>query len=306
MTAFPLPLPSLAIVRGGKPGAYLIGALFTAAYRAKAERLAASCERFGLAYEFHEVPSVHRSISVRGSDDLSCTKPNFIQHLLAARRKPVLYVDADCEFLSPPVLVDALVRSRRDFAIYNWCADDYNDRFVPIELGGGGKPSTGRQFYRYYGSVDFLSDSQILCSGLVQFYAYSLAAQRLLKMWHQTIASHLGCADDQALDFTFNNLGPLSRLLLKTAWLPKAYARIGWWIYAEPVINHADIPSPVSDFADIQDPRRKPFYWSLSQRRTAPGLLPRDCIIDTQNCLLVRRDGDALEVVGRTDARFWT
>jgi len=71
---FPLPFESLRSIRGGKQRSYVIGAMFTAAYAHKAERLAASCERFELPYVIHEVPAVHSSISHRGTDDLAYTK----------------------------------------------------------------------------------------------------------------------------------------------------------------------------------------------------------------------------------------
>ena len=206
MGRFPLPFRSLGALHGGENASYVIVGMFTDHYRAEAERLAASCERFGLAYDLHAVPTVHHSISARGTDDLSFTKANFIRHMLAAHVKPVLYMDVDCEILSPPVLIDELVRSRHDFAIYNWCADASNEFYMPIELGGNGAPETGKRYYRPAGSVLWQSDKQLLCSGCVQFYRPSLAARALLKKWHQTIASMDGCADDMVLDFTFNNL----------------------------------------------------------------------------------------------------
>jgi hypothetical protein len=132
---FPLPFNSVRSKSGGKEGRYVIGAMFTPGYAEKAERLAASCEAFGLSYVLHEVPAIHRSLNSRfGTDDLSFTKPNFIHHLLQTYQKPVLYLDADCEFAAEPALMDQLVSSGRDFAIYNWLADDYVDRFVPLEL----------------------------------------------------------------------------------------------------------------------------------------------------------------------------
>jgi hypothetical protein len=114
---FPLPFRSLRTISGGKEGLYVIG------------RLAALCAKFGLQYVIDEVPAVHRSISYRGIDDLFYTKANFIRHLLAAHKKPVLYLDADCEFVSQPDLIDELVRSGCDFAIHNGCAEEDTDRF---------------------------------------------------------------------------------------------------------------------------------------------------------------------------------
>jgi hypothetical protein len=40
-------------------------------------------------------------------------------------------VDADCEFVSRPVLIDQLVRAGCDFAIHNGFASERTERFVP-------------------------------------------------------------------------------------------------------------------------------------------------------------------------------
>src|SRR5688572_17413831 len=99
---FPLPFNSVRQISGGREGRYVVGAMFTASYAEKAERLAASCERFGLQYAIHEVQVIHRSIYILGADDLAYTKANFIHHLLVTHGKPVLYLDADCEFVAEP------------------------------------------------------------------------------------------------------------------------------------------------------------------------------------------------------------
>ena len=306
---FPIPFKSLRTIGGGKEGSYVIAAMFTAAYSAKAERLAASCEQFGLPYVIHEVPMVHRSVSGRGTDDLSYTKPNFIRCLLAAHKKPVLYLDADCEFVSQPELIDQLVRTRCDFAIYNWCADEYTDCFVPIELSlSANEPPIKNRFYRFEGSIDLFANRQLVCNGLVQFYGNSVAARALLSRWHRTIATFPGCPDDAALAFTFNNLTKRSWLawLLKVQWLPKSYARISWWIYAKPIINHADLPGRSTSFTKINDPRgRKQFYQSQMEHREPVRLLPRDCIIDTEQHMACKLVDGRLVPIGPTDQTFW-
>ena len=129
---FPLPFASLRTLSGEGASPYIAGAMFTAAYAENAMRLAASCAKFSLSYELHEVPTVHRSISLRGSDDLRFTKANFIHHLLTTHKRPVLYLDADLEIVAQPALLSELVRDRIDFAIYNWLADEHNDRFYPV------------------------------------------------------------------------------------------------------------------------------------------------------------------------------
>ena len=96
--------------------------------------------------------------------DLSYTKPNFIRHLIAAHNKPVLYLDADCEFRSESELIAELVRSRCDFAIYHGFADAYADRFVPVEHWSGAKePPVPNRYYRFAGNIGFCSERQLFC-----------------------------------------------------------------------------------------------------------------------------------------------
>jgi hypothetical protein len=190
---FPIPFRSIRTICGGTEGAYVIGAMFTAGYSEKAARLAASCEKLRLRYVIHEVPTIHRSISSKGTEDIAYTKPNFIRHLLGAHRRPILYLDADCEFVSKPELMDQLVTSGCDFAIYNWYADKYTDRFVPIELSiRAGEPPIRTRFYRFAGCGRWSTSSQLGCSGAVQFYANSVAARTLLLRWHRTVSSLRG------------------------------------------------------------------------------------------------------------------
>jgi hypothetical protein len=306
---FPLPFKSLRTMSGGKEGSYVIGAMFTAAYSAKAERLAASCDKFELPYFIHEVPEVHKSISVKGTEDFSYTKPNFIRHMLATHRKPVLYVDADCEFMSRPDLIGELSRSDCDFAIYNWCADEYKDVFVPVEVDTDAEvPSTENRFYRFVGGFDWFSNNQLICSGLVQFYGDSIAAQNLLSRWQRTLVTFPGCLDDEALAFTFNNLTRYSWLwwLLRVQWLPKSYARISWWIYVKPVINHSEIPGKPARVEKINDPRgRKTFYRSQLEHRSVTCLLPRHCIIDTVQHMVCKLVDGQLVQIEPTDQEFW-
>ena len=308
---FPIPFKSLSRMSGGQPRSYVIGAMFTAPYLDKARRLAASCEKFELPYVIHEVPSVHSSISYKGSDDLCYTKANFIRHLLATYKKPVLYVDADCEFMSSPDLVDELLRSGCDFAIHNGCAEEYTDRFAPIALSPvAGEPPVKNRFYRCTGYLGLYSRSQLMCCGCVQFYANTIAARTLLSRWHRTIASFPGRGDDPCLDFVFNNLTRRQWLswVLRVHWLPKAYARIAWWIYIRPVINHPDRPraDPRANTEVFDDAKGRKRYYPARMQRTNALLFPRDCIIDTARNMVCKMVDNELVAVEPTDLDFWT
>jgi hypothetical protein len=307
--SFPLPFKSLRTLSGGKEGTYVIGAMFTAAYFEKAERLVASCEKFELPYVIHEVPTVHRSFGIRGTDDLTYTKPNFIRHLLATHKKPILYMDADCEFISRPELIDQLAKSVCDFAIYNKYADVHTDWFIPIELSHwANEPQIEKRFYRYLGSGRLYTNSQLGCYGCVQFYRNSVAARALLSKWQKTLAEFPGRGDDACLNFTFNNLTKLSWLpwLLKVQWLPSSYARLPFFIFTEPVINHPDIPGDYAKFSPFKDPKgRKQFYKSLAEWKDAISIFPEDCIIDTEQKMLCRLVDDQLVPLKPTDRKLW-
>src|SRR6185369_14654283 len=104
----------------GSDPVFPVVAMYTDGYADKAARLRASCERLGLPHDIQRVPSVHNSISRQGTDDLQFTKSSFIRRLLDKHRRPLLYVDADCEFRSAPTLIAELLADGTEFAIYNW------------------------------------------------------------------------------------------------------------------------------------------------------------------------------------------
>jgi hypothetical protein len=305
-TPFPLPFTSLRTMTGEGSTPYIVGAMFTASYAEKAARLAASCAKFCLPYELHEVPTVHRSLSFRGSDDLRFTKANFIHHLLRTHKRPVLYLDADGEFVAQPHLITELVQTRCDFAIYNWLADEYTDRFYPIEVHGASEGPY--RYFRYAGSVNLHSTTQLIAAGLTQFYRNSFAARALLSRWHRTVAALPGCGDDNCLNFTYNNLERRDwlRWFLRRRWLPKAYARYMFWIYAEPVINHSDVGTPSSTFRPLRTLHgRKEAYSSMMEKRDVPLLLPRDRIIDTQERMLCKLVEGIPVPIENTPHQFW-
>jgi hypothetical protein len=307
---FPIPFKSLRTINGGKAGSYVIAAMFTPSYSKKADRLVASCEKLGLPYVIHEVPTVHQSISSRGTDDLSYTKANFIRHQLTIHKKPILYVDSDCEFVSQPELIDQLVRSGCDFAIYNGFANERTDRYLPIELSlSPNEQPIKNRFYRFAGGEHWYSKTQLVCSGCVQFYGNSLAARALLSRWHRTVAAFSDRADDSCMDFVFNNLRRLSWLswLLKVHWLPKSYARYAIWIYAKPIIDHPDLPSP-STFNSLKGrcPKgRKRFYHSLMEPRNPFSRFPPNSIIDTEQQMVCKLLDGQLVPIEPLDKNFW-
>jgi hypothetical protein len=273
---------------------YVVGAMMTPSHAPFGERLSASCRTHSLPLALFEVPSVHRSISPKGSDDLRYTKANFVNFLHQRYDRPVLYLDVDCVVAQRPSRIDKLAAAQTDFAIFNWLAEEHTEAYIRAEITVQDGPATcitHDRFYRFSHSIDFMSDTQLLCSGAVQWYNKTEAAKRLLEHWQSVIERAPGRADDKCLDFAFNNL-PAGGPQLRTTWLEKRYARYAWWIYERPVIDHPEFPRSGPDYIPLDELDGKPRIHVDSLRpRTVEYVFPKPCLIDTQaHQLYVLRD----------------
>jgi hypothetical protein len=302
--AFPLPMPAARTVeKAGRGGArFLVASMYTASYADRAERLRASCERFGLPYLLQEVPTIHNSISARGTPDLRYTKANFIRTLLEQRGQPVLYVDTDCVFRAYPALLDEFLDGGTDFAVFNWAADPDNEAFYPIDVRSGGRVFHGR-FYAFSHRVASYAPEQLLCTGCVQLYRSSPGIDALLERWHRTVRRFPGTADDSCLAFAFNNREARFPAI-RSRWLPKEYVRRAYWIYVKPVIDHPDLSEPGAGLPSIPDgPQGREFYRERAE--IIADRFSESCIVDIQaRTICVAVDGK-LAVVGPTDWEFW-
>jgi hypothetical protein len=265
--------------KGGDAAAPFIAcAMFTPSYLDGAQRLAGSLEQFGVSHALFMVPTVHRSISAKGEGDLSVSKPRFIRFLLERFGKPVLYLDCDMVLRREPSHITALARKECDFAIYNWLADMQNDAW---------RPEPGTPLWKFYFRVDLASDSQLMASGAVQFWAPTDAAFTLLSDWEQSLANHPASEDDQCLDFAYNHG---DRSGLKPHWLPKSYCRYGYWIYVQPVIDHPQFPAPVSSFYQQLGSER--FDRTALRRVEKDEPFPRELVVDAAHKRLLRPGPD--------------
>lgn len=268
---------------------YLVAAMYTPAYTDKAARLAASLRSLGLAHALFEVPQVHRSISTSGSDDPAFAKPAFIRALLDRYQQPVVYVDADVVFRAPPVRLASIAAAGRDFAIYNWLADEHTDAFQVITESPGTPPPPFHEavYLGFSHGIFQFGTEQLICSGLTQLYGNTSGARALLDAWARVISAHPGSADDHCLDFAFNN--DLAGCRLATVWLDKAYARIPWWIYVRPIIDHPDTPSVGTHWKPLRETSQLArFHPGRLEMRKGPSFIPHDCIIDVRRRLLLR------------------
>lgn len=267
------------------PGArFTVCAMFTPDYRARAERLAASLEAFGLSYAIFEVPHVHRSISNKGGDDLTYAKPALIAHVLRLLGRPIVYVDCDFVFRAKPILFDALAEEGIDFAIYNWLSDSDNDAWKPVP--GQRQP----RYWRFFFRMNAVSQDQLVCSGGVQFWRDSPAAFDLLRDWEAALVAFPQAQDDHCLDYAFNR--GASAGAARARWLPKDHVRIGFWIHVQPVIDHADLPGQGGGGLALERVDKT----KLRPRPDEDMSFPRDAVIDAKDKVLLLPGPDGRHV----------
>lgn len=281
---------------------FLVAGMFTSDLSNYAERLRLSLEKFGLDFVLYEVPTVHYSISSKGSFDLSYSKPNFINYVLNEFRIPVLYIDVDVVFRDLPKEIFTLASTGVDFGCYNWLNDRSSDAYVPASALINGI-SFKRRFYRFSHSVDLFDPSQLIVSGVSQFYSPN--ATVLLHRWLDAIACWPQVADDELLDFAYNFWD--ERSAIRAHWWGKSYSRYPWWIHVRPIIDHPDMPSPQGPARTFKSAAgRERFKSDGILALPSQSLFPRDCIIDTKERLLLKIKGQGeIEVVGRFTDELW-
>jgi hypothetical protein len=271
--------------------AYIVCSMFTPnrpELFQQADRLAKSCEKCELPYSLYIVPEIHKSLAMAGKDDLSFTRTNLISHNLTRfPDKSTLCLDVDMFFMDYPEKFDELSDLNYDFAVYNWLNDMHNEAYVPVN----GRLETGDRysdFYAFSHFIGFFSHEQLISSGGVQFYRNSDEARYLLESWQAFIASNPDSAEDQCLDFVYNNF-ILNRRNLKAFWLDKSYLRFPWWPHVKPVIIHPGLPGGGTRKLLTEVNGRKRFYMERCQPKSLDDLIfPRDCIVDTKEKVLLK------------------
>lgn len=308
--SLPLVIEGMRVYRKSGDGTpdvpFVVCAMFTpgADYYRFADRLVESCERFRLPYAIYEVPDVHTSISLRGTEDLSKTKANFIAHVLREiPGKGILYVDVDVLFVDEPKRVKEIAESGYDFAIYNWLADRHNEAYMPLPQGQFGGGFDMRR-YAFSHHIGYFCTDQLICSGGVQYYGASEAIRSFLEKWQEAISLCPIAADDECLDYAFNHLDPM-QLSLRTAWLDKPYLRMPWWPHVKPVILHPGIPragnrKPLSELI-----RKQRFYPEWCEQKKDPLIFPPGYIVDTAEKRLIRVEGSRIVETRPVEGDFW-
>lgn len=277
--------------------------MFTASHESHATRLKASLDKFKLNYNLYQVPSVHQSISTKGTDDLTYCKPNFIYNVMTDLNQPVLYVDTDIVVREFPAKIDELLDQNVDFAAYNWLADSSNAAYEPITINANGQSFTKR-FYRCSHRVDLQSSSQLICSGAMQFYRNSEYGIKLLEGWLNSVRRWPSIADDELLDYAFNFSD--YRSAIKTSWLGKEYCRYGWWINTRPVLDHPELPEGGGverSFARVTGQQR--FDAAQVKKRLSQGVFPQELFIDVESKTLFAPAGNSLLPVRQFTDSLW-
>jgi hypothetical protein len=280
---------------------FVVAAMFTADIRLLADRLKASLERVGLNFVLYEVPTIHSSISTKGSSDVTFCKPNLIHFVHSVYGMPVLYVDADVVFRDRPDKVFQFARQRTDFACYNWLADNATDAYVPATVALNGSPTKNR-FYRFSHSIDLFDPTQLMASGASQYYTQS--AEPLLRHWLDAITLYPQAADDELLDFSYNF--SIQKNSIRAFWWTMDYCRISWWINVRPIIDHPQAPGGGGPRSFKFYTGRERFKQDSLQVRPAQGPFPRDCLIDTKEKRLFRvTDRGTVVSAGLFDTELW-
>jgi len=255
---------------------FMVCAMFTPDYRHFAERLLKSLNRYSISHALYEVPQIYHSISPKGGTDPEFSKPHFIRNLLRQFERPILYSDADLIFRKEPELLTRLCAEGCDFATYNWLADPMNDAW---------RPEPGCRLWKFYFRVDLMSDTQLMASGGVQLWSGTPAAFRLLDGWEQSLQRHPQTEDDHCLDFAYN-LSDHTGLM--PAWLTKEYVRLPFWIYADPVIDHPEFPTPITGYFRPLGSGRFVHAELKRAKKTEP--FPRDATVDAEASQLLMPD----------------
>ena len=287
-----------------REAAYVVVSLYTPSYQAKADRLAASCHAFQLPTIFYRTPHIHHSIAPAGTEDVAFSKPAFIDVALRTYNKPALFLDADMVIKDRPELFRGLDR-KCDLAIYNWFADPDAAAWGPMELTLPNGRSSGKRYWYMMGAVDYFDQVQLMASGATQFWNTTPEALSLLADWRLALTEFPGAADDECLDFAFNNR---DNSRLRHQWLDKSHVRYPWWPHVKPVINHPDEVTVERAHLEPRDHRQRHYNGRMGKAAPPRDAFPRWGVLDTEARKLMRAGGlggGDLVFVQDLKNRFW-
>jgi hypothetical protein len=201
--------------------------MFTKKYEHYYKRLKLSCIDHNLPVAFYELPAVHHSVTISGTDDPRFTKQNFILSCLDRYKHPIVYLDIDTVICQYPYLFDLI---DTDLAIYNWLADIENTAY---------NYSKQHNAYIPINEIRHYSQEQLVSTGPVSFWKPTDSSKMLLSKVIDFLAITPYASDDHAIDIMFN----FRDFDITYTWLPKEYVRFPWHPHVKPVILHPDWPA---------------------------------------------------------------
>lgn len=289
----------LARLSGASNGPLIIS-MCTPDYIRVALRL---CESINKNTEFDfivfETPTVHKSITPKGSSFLEYSKPSLIAYCLEKYGRSVVYLDSDVIIEQTPLLLNDLFAQNFDFSIYNWLSGEENHCYVPIN------DIQTETLYHFSHKINKSCPNQLICSGAVQFWAPTEKAHTLLNYWFDFIELEPNFTDDIALDFAFNN--NTDKLAgMRCLWLPKSYARYAWWIFDKPIINHPYLPNKSNKsiiYSEARDQLR--YYQEFFTEMQMPAPIADDELIDIKTKIIYKIISNELVATGYFKNEIW-
>jgi len=180
----------------------IVIAYYTPDYKEHIDRLLHSCFKFGLHYSFTQIED-------KGGWVNNCLyKPTFIREMLEHFREPILYVDADAEFIEYPKLFDDI---ECDIAAHTLDWGKYRDK---------------RKGY-----YELLSGTLYFCN--------TVKAIELLEEWENKCKTEVDCFDQWHLDkIMHEKRGYFGDEELRIYDLPPEYCHVKDIMTGNPVIFH--------------------------------------------------------------------
>ena len=159
-------------------------------YPKQAKRLADSFRKHDIEFEIDELPPFSSWVKANSH------RVPFIAEKLLKHRRPIIWIDCDCEIVRYP---DLLFKDT-DFSIINWYAIRGTHLDAKLEYDPNSKKAL------FSGGVSKLAPPAIA----------------LLIAWRQLVLNNPTVPEDQVLSWVWNNC-PKECETVRFAWLPKSY-----------------------------------------------------------------------------------
>lgn len=218
---------------------FLVVSCFTKNYEHYAKEFLHSILDKRLPCVIYEIPEIHHSVSISGTEDMRFSKHNFIISCLRYFKSNILFLDIDLILIDYP---DIFLNSRFDFMIYNWLSDIHNTgyRIEEDSIDNISKSNHIHKEYKPVINIPYYDPNQLLCSGPVQYYKPKPEIFRFLSTLGEYLSLNPLASDDHLMDVFFN----FNKFNISYGWLPKEYCRFPWWPHIKPTILHNNWPTP--------------------------------------------------------------